>query len=255
MHLPTDNISIEHSAEEALKANYASLLRKPVQDFFVMAASVDCIVFGYEAGQLKVLLIERGSEPFYNFWALPGDLVKPTENLDSEAKRILFELTGLHDLYMEQVRTFGAVDRHPLGRVLTIAYFALVNIDQVNAKASSWAKQLKWHPVHEVTELAFDHSEILNVALQSLKNEALNHPVGFNLLPPKFTLMDLQLLYEEILQTKLDKSNFRKKILKMNILVLSDEKQENVKHRPANLYSFNEERYQKLKTEGFTFGI
>jgi 8-oxo-dGTP diphosphatase len=220
-----------------------------------MAASVDCIVFGYEEGQLKVLLIERGSEPFYNYWALPGDLVKPTENLDSEAKRILYELTGLTEVYMEQVRTFGAVNRHPLGRVLTIAYFALVNIEQVNAKASSWAKQLKWHPVHEVTELAFDHSEILSVALQSLKNEALNHPIGFNLLPPKFTLMDLQLLYEEILQTKLDKSNFRKKILKMNILVNSDEKQENVKHRPANLYAFNENRYQKLKTEGFTFGI
>ncbi|MEO1261857.1 MAG: NUDIX domain-containing protein [Bacteroidota bacterium] len=228
-----------------------------VSNFFKSAFSVDNIIFGFDEGDLKVLLIKRGADPFKGQWALPGDLVYPNENLETAANRVLFELTGLQKVYLEQVYTFGAVDRHPLGRVITIAYFSLVKISDFVITPSSFAQKAKWHTVEkaQVETLAFDHNDILNTCFNTLKTRVRFRPVGFELLPPKFTLTELQHLYEAILRTKLDKRNFRKKILSMHLLIDLNEMQEGVPHRPAKLYSFDKERYFKFEAEGFSFEL
>lgn len=223
--------------------------------FFTLAASVDCVLFGFDQGKLKVLLIQRGTEPFKGMWALPGDLLRPDEDLDFAAKRILDSLTGLQNVYLEQVRTFGRVDRHPLGRVLTVAYFSLVKTDDYDARAASWANDAQWHHVKDLPELAFDHQEILDSCLNRLRKRVRARPVGFGLLPEKFTLSNLQDLYEAVLGEELDKRNFRKKILSMNLLIELTESQSGVAHRPAKLYKFDQSRYQKLVQDGFTFAL
>lgn len=222
-------------------------------NFFKSAFSVDNVIFGFDAGELKVLLIKRGTAPFMGKWALPGDLVYPNEDLDAAAARVLEELTGLHHVYLEQVHTFGAVNRHPLGRVITIAYFSLVKISNFPLTPSSWASLAQWHNLSEVGSLAFDHNEILESCFQRLKQKVRSRPVGFELLPQKFTLTELQNLYEAILETELDKRNFRKKIFSMNLLVDLKETQENVSHRPARLYAFDKEKYAKLEAEGYSY--
>lgn len=224
-------------------------------NFFKSAFSVDNVIFGFDEGDLKVLLISRGAEPFKGMWALPGDLVYPNEDLDSAAGRVLEELTGLRDVYLEQVNAFGAVNRHPLGRVITVAYYSLIKISNYTVTPASFAQQAKWHSLSDVNTLAFDHNEILDACYQRLKQRVRTRPVGFELLPPKFTLTELQHLYEAILETDLDKRNFRKKILSMNLLVDLDETQEGVAHRPAKLYQFAQERYEKLVREGFSFEL
>ncbi len=228
-----------------------------VDKFFKSAFSVDNVIFGFDDGDLKVLLIQRGADPFKGLWALPGDLVFPNEGLETAAGRILYELTGLQRVYLEQVRTFGAVDRHPLGRVITIVYYSLVKISDFTTVASSFAQKVKWHSVSKAQKqrLAFDHNEILNTCFNALKSKIKVRPVGFELLPPKFTLTQLQHLYEEILRTTLDKRNFRKKIFSMHLLIDLDELQEGVPHRPAKLYKFDKERYQKFEAEGFNFEL
>ena len=226
-------------------------------NFFKLAFSVDNVIFGFDKGDLKVLLIKRGAEPYQDEWALPGDLVYPHEDLDAAAQRILQELTGLRDVYLEQVKAFGTLGRHPFGRVITIVYYSLIKIDKYHVTPASFAKKAKWHAVKEVKTLAFDHNEILDTCRQRLKSQVRTRPIGFELLPPKFTLTQLQQLYHAILQTdKLDKRNFRKKILSMQLLVDLDEMQEGVAHRPAKLYKFDKEVYEKLKAEeGFTFEL
>jgi len=228
-----------------------------VSSFFKSAFSVDNIIFGFDDGDLKVLLIKRANSPYKDYWALPGDLVYPNEDLESSANRVLEELTGLKQVYLEQVHTFGGVDRHPLGRVITIAYFSLVKISDFVLTPASFAKKAKWHNVELVkkTELAFDHNEILNTCVNALKHRVRTRPVGFELLPPKFTLTELQHLYEAVLRTKLDKRNFRKKILSMNLLFDLDLLQEGVAHRPAKLYRFDHERYHQFEAEGFSFEV
>lgn len=220
-------------------------------NFFKLAFSVDNVIFGFDKGKLKVLLIKRGAEPYKNEWALPGDLVFPDEDLDAAAKRILQELTGLRDVYLEQVKAFGNVDRHPLGRVITIVYYSLIKIDRYHLTPASFAKKAKWHNVKGIPNLAFDHNELLDACHQRLKNQVRTRPIGFELLPPKFTLTQLQQLYETILQTQdpLDKRNFRKKILSMKLLIDLNEVQEGVAHRPAKLYQFDKKVYEKLKEE------
>lgn len=226
-------------------------------NFFKSAFSVDNVIFGFDEGDLKVLLIKRGTAPFQGLWALPGDLVYPNEDLDTAAYRVLEELTGLKKVYLEQVHTFGAVDRHPLGRVITIAYFSLVKISDFTLTASSFAQNVEWHVVDNAlkSELAFDHNAILETCLNALTHRVRIRPVGFELLPPKFTLTELQHLYEAILDTALDKRNFRKKILSMSLLIDLNELQEGVPHRPAKLYSFNKERYHQLEAHGFSFEV
>ena len=226
-------------------------------NFFKSAFSVDNVIFGFDEGDLKVLLIKRGADPYKGMWAMPGDLVYPNEDLHVAAGRVLEELTGIADVYLEQVRAFGAVDRHPLGRVITIAYYSLININKYMVTAASFAQKAKWHSVAKVKEkeLAFDHNQILNACFDLLKHRVRTRPLGFELLPPKFTLTDLQHLYEAILETELDKRNFRKKILSMNLLIDLDETQEGVAHRPAKLYQFDNERYDKLVEDGFSFEL
>ncbi len=226
-----------------------------VNNFFKSAFSVDNVIFGFDEGDLKVLLIKRGVDPYGGMWALPGDLVYPNEDLDAAAGRVLEELAGLQDVFLEQVEAFGKVERHPLGRVITVAYFSLIKIDNYVVTASSFAEKTKWHSIATVQDLAFDHNEILDSCFQKLKRLVRIRPIGFELLPPKFTLTELQHLYEAILETKLDKRNFRKKILSMNLLVDLEEMQEGVAHRPARLYSFDKERYEKFVAEGFNFEL
>jgi 8-oxo-dGTP diphosphatase len=221
--------------------------------YFKAAFTVDNVIFGFDEGNLKVLLIKRGEEPFIDAWALPGYFVNVEEDLDSAANRVLKELTGLTNVYLEQVKTFGSVHRHSFGRVITVAYFSLIKIANYTIQPSSIALQTQWHNVEELPPLAFDHDTILEACLQRLKWLVKTRPVGFELLPPKFTLTELQHLYEAVLRTPLEKRNFRKKILSMDFLIDLDEIQEGVAHRPAKLYRFDRKRYNKLVEQGLNF--
>jgi len=200
---------------------------------------------------MKILLIQRGTEPFENFWALPGDLVYPYEDLDSAASRVLKDLTSLTEIPIRQVHTFGKVDRHPLGRVITVAYLALVETTDLKPLPSSWAKQTKWHSLKKIPKLAFDHRDILDESLEELKIMVASEPVWSKVLPEKFTLSQLQRFYETVLQKKFDKGNFRKKIKEMKFLMRLDEVQSNVSHRPSALYTIDMKKYQDQKEEGF----
>lgn len=223
--------------------------------FFKAAITVDNVIFGFDDVDLKILLIQRGEEPFLNKWALPGYFVTEDENLEAAAGRVLAELTGLTNVYLEQVKTFGAADRHPLGRVITVAYYSLIKIKEFQLKPASIAEKVKWHSVSKIEELAFDHKEILEACFARLKRRVRTRPVGFELLPPKFTLTELQHLYESILETALDKRNFRKKIISMNLLIDLNEMQEGVAHRPAKLYKFDQEKYKEFLAKGYSFEI
>jgi len=219
--------------------------------------SVDCVIFGFDESDadLKVLLIERGQEPFYSQLALPGDLVNLNEDIDDAALRVLLELTGLEKIYLEQLFTFGNITRHPLARVVTVAYYALIKPSDFTLQPSSFAKRAEWRSIAEIKELAFDHFKILSSALTRLKSKIRYQPIGFNLLPKKFTLTQLQNLYETILDTDFDKRNFRKKILSMDLLIPLSEKQEGVSHRAAQLYKFDISLYERLQAVGFNFAL
>jgi 8-oxo-dGTP diphosphatase len=227
----------------------------PFQDYFNFGLSVDCVIFGYVGEEIKVLLVQRDAEPFYGNWALPGDLVPLDEDLADSASNVLQNLTGLENIFMEQFYTFGAVDRHPAGRVATVGYYSLVKSDNYHPIASSWVKETEWFSIKDLPKLAFDHDQILEKAVSTLKSRVKYRPVGFELLPTKFTLLELQALYEALLDYKFDKPNFRKKILSMDLLVQLDEVQANVSHRPAKLFQFDEMRYIELRKEGFAFDI
>lgn len=225
--------------------------------YFKSAFTVDDVIFGFDEGDLKVLLIKRLEEPYEGMWALPGYFVRSDEDVDEAARRVLFELTGLSKVFLEQVRTFGAVDRHPLGRVITVAYFSLIKISdfQLRPGTGSIAEEVRWFSIANLPALGFDHQEIIKVCFERLKRMVRTRPVGFELLPPKFTLTALQHLYEAILETDLDKRNFRKKILSMNLLIDLDEIQAGVAHRPARLYMFDKQKYEEFLEEGFVFEV
>lgn len=225
------------------------------KSYFRSAITVDNVIFGFEEGTLQVLLIKRNIEPASGEWALPGNFVEATEILDDAAVRVLEQLTGVRDVYLEQVRIFGKIDRHPYGRVVTVAYYSLVKSSDFELSPASIATKAKWQPVHEVGTLAFDHNEVLATCLERLKQRVRARPVGFELLPPKFTLTELQNLYEAILETTLDKRNFRKKIISMNLLVDLNELQEGVAHRPAKLYRFDEGKYEDFLSSGYAFEL
>ena len=174
------------------------------------ALTVDCVVFGFDEGELKVLLIQRALDPFKGKWALPGGFVHVDETLDDAARRELAEETGLEDVFLEQLYTFGTVKRDPRERVVSVAHFALVKLSDYKAKAATDAAKAAWFPISELPKLAFDHAEIVAAALARLQGKVRYQPIGFELLPPKFTLSELQHLYEAILGAVLDKRNFRK---------------------------------------------
>jgi len=225
-------------------------------NFFKSAFTVDNIIFGFDEADLKVLLIKRGEVPYENQWALPGNFVYQDENLNTAAERVLAELTGVSDVHLEQVNTFGSVGRHPFGRVITVAYYSLIKISDYHLHVSSIAQEAAWHSISEVKGLPFDHDEIFAACFNRLKLNIKRQPIGFELLPPKFTLTQLQHLYEAIFEEKLDKRNFRKKILSMDFLIDLNELQEGVAHRPAKLFKFDKERYRHLyEEEGFHFDV
>jgi 8-oxo-dGTP diphosphatase len=210
--------------------------------------SIDCVIFGFEAGELKVLLIERNEEPFKDWLALPGYIVGQDESVDHAAERILYELTGLRDVAIRQFHTFGDVNRHPQGRVITVGYFALIRINGQKevAPVTQFARKAFWHPVNDLPKLAFDHTEIFNRAFKKIRAKLNYEPIAFELLPEKFTLTQLQLLYEAVLSKKLDKRNFRKKMLSYGFLKELAEKQKGVSYRAAKLYKFDRRKYQKI---------
>jgi len=218
------------------------------------SVTVDCVVFGLDGADLSVLLIERGEEPFAGQWALPGGFVKMDEDLERAARRELEEETGLSLAWLEQLYTFGAVDRDPRGRVITVAFFALVKtLDQALA-ASTDARDARWFPADATPALAFDHAEILRVARERLRGKVTWQPVGFELLPERFTLTRLQRLYETVLGRALDKRNFRRKVLALGLLQETGQRSSGA-GRPAALYRFDREAYARLSAEGFVFEL
>lgn len=210
------------------------------------ALTVDCVVFGFDEGELKVLLIERALEPFKGRWAFPGGFVQVEEPLEDAARRELAEETGLKDVFLEQLHTFGAVERDPRERVVSVAYSALVKLSDHRAKAATDAARAQWFPLSKVPKLAFDHARILEAARARLQSKGRYQAVGLELLPEKFTLSQLQHLYEAVLETELDKRNFRKRMLGLGLLVPLKETQMIGRHRPAQLFRFNAQKYGKL---------
>jgi len=218
------------------------------------ALTVDCVVFGIDDHELKVLLIQRGLEPFKGRWALPGGFVRVEETLEDAALRELREETGLKQAFLEQLYTFGEVRRDPRERVVSVAYYALVKMALEETRAATDAADARWFPVSKIPPLAFDHREIVDAALQRLRGKLSYQPIGFELLPPKFTLPQLQFLYETVLGLPLDKRNFRKKILGFDLLIPLKETQASGR-RPAALYRFDKARYERLAKRGFHFEL
>ncbi len=232
--------------------------------------SVDCVVFGYDDHELNVLLVERtlSSENFEPDWTLTGNHAFVDEPIEAAASRVLYELTGFSDIYLEQFKTFADPDRlrapkdqlwlsstgrDPGLRVVSIGFFALLATKDVPLK---WmGRKVCWIPVKEVGQLAFDHNYILEAGLKALRQKMKQEPIGFELLPPKFTLTQLQTLYEQIFDTQFDKRNFRKKVSRMKYVIPLDEKQKGVPHKPAQLYLFSREVYEKTRRELFDFHV
>lgn len=220
-----------------------------VQSYFGFALSVDCVIFGFDENALKVLLIKSDLERFKDQWSLLGDMVEKDEDLESASYRVLKERTGLDNVYLEQVQCFSKVDRHPAGRVITAAFYSLVNIK--HHQLHKLANELHWHRVDQITDLAFDHKDILITCLERLQKKVQVEPIVFNLLGYKFSLRELQSLFEAILGVKLDRRNFRKKLFATGLLKDLNEMEQNVPHRPGKLYSFDNEAYDKKHKDHF----
>lgn len=219
------------------------------------ALTVDCVVFGLDDDDLKVMLIQRDLEPFAGRWALPGGFVNVGEAVDRAARRELAEETGMQRVFLEQLYTFGAPGRDPREHVVSVAYYALVRLSDHRVQAATDARDAAWFAIDDVPSLAFDHQKILKVAHDRLKGKVRYQPIGFELLPSKFPLRMLQHLYEVVLERDLDKRNFRKKILSMGLLEELDEIETDVSHRAARLYRFDKRKYNRLVKEGFHFEI
>lgn len=244
------------------------------------SVSVDCVIFGFDKSGLKVLLVQIDKEVLKQalpeqassdqirqiyekhpvltsdmYWSLFGGHVPEQQDLDEFAKELLFQATGLNEVFLQQIHAFGSLERVPYTRVITIGYYSLINPEYYDLKQSKLTKSLQWFNLTELPPLCFDHDKIIQQALLKLRQEVMYHPVGFHLLPEKFTLTEIQSLYEVILNKKMDTRNFRKKLAKMELLIDSGEKQQNVAHRAAKLYQFDIQVYEKLKKEGLNFRI
>ena len=224
-------------------------------DYARPALTVDGVVFGLDEEDLKVLLIQRDLEPFAGRWALPGGFVHIDETLDQAARRELQEETGLTKVFLEQLYTVGDVARDPRERVITVAYYALVRLSDHQVQAATDARNAAWFAIDDLPKLAFDHETIVAMALQRLQGKVRYQPIGFELLPPKFSLTQLQRMYEIILERELDKRNFRKKVLSLDILQDLDEVEQDVAHRAARLYRFDERKYRQKIKDGFNFEL
>lgn len=213
------------------------------------AVTTDCVIFGYDGKELKVLLIERGIEPFKGCWAFPGGFLNMDEDALAGARRELKEETGLENAFIEQFHTFSEPGRDPRGRVITIAHYALVKIQEV--EGGDDAAQARWFSIGEVPPLAFDHDRILRMAMSRLKEKIHFEPVGFELLPDVFTMPQLQNLYESILEVHFDRRNFASKMLKLGILEDTGDRPAGASSRIPVSYRFNKEKYNELKAKGF----
>ena len=221
----------------------------------IEALSIDCLIFGFRDAKLHVLLIKHAEGIRKGKWGLPGGWVRYDESLDHAAYRLLNDLTGVKNIYLEQLKAFGDPARYPGQRVITIAYYALVKADNYQILPGFTASDAHWFDVNAFPPLIYDHEEVFRYGFAQIQHKVRHQPIGFNLLPEKFTLLQLQTLYEAILGVKLDKPNFRRKILNMNLLVDTREKQQNVSHRAANLYRFDENVYKQLLNKGFSFEL
>lgn len=219
--------------------------RQLVLTYPTVPVTVDCVIFGFEENELKVLLIKSDLGLFRNEYSLLGDFMTDREELDDAAYRILKERTGMTDVYLEQVKTFSNPDRHPGGRVLTVAYCSLLNINHHSLNILD--NELHWHNYTEIKKMAFDHKEIMDTCHKWLQKKIQEYPIAFSLLPEKFSLTQLQNVYETILSIKLDRRNFRKKFATMGLLVDLNEMEKDVPHRPGKLYKFNFDKYRKHK--------
>lgn len=224
-------------------------------DYERPALATDCVIFGFDGGELKLLLIEREKEPFKNKWALPGGFVFMKETTEECAKRILLEKAGIKNVFIEQLYTFSELDRDPRERIVSVAYFALVDKQQYEVIAGRDTLKAEWFELSKLPKLAFDHSKIVKAGFQRLKGKVSYQPIGFELLNEKFTLTQLQALYESILEIEIDKRNFRKKILGMGLLKALEEKEKNVAHKAARFYSFDKKAYKELTQKGFHFEL
>lgn len=219
------------------------------------AVTVDCVVFGVADPALQVLLIQRAAEPYAGFWALPGGFVRLNEDLEAAARRELLAETTVGDVYLEQLHAFGDIERDPRGRVISVAYYALVNRDDVRVQAATDAEDACWADATDLPALAFDHNAIVDLAVARLRDRVRRTSIAFELLPQTFTLTQLQRLYEIVLDRPLDKRNFRRKVLSMGVLLDTGEKETGVAHRAAALYSFAADRYRALVADGWAFTL
>lgn len=206
--------------------------------------ALDSIIFGFDGQELKLLLVKRGIEDEHHTWSLMGGWVQPDESLEQASNRILFELTSLSDIYLEQLHTFGNPMRDPVERTVSVAYFALINVKDYDNKISK-NFEAQWFSMQELPKLLFDHSAMVQMAIEHLRYKASQHPIGFELLPEKFTIPQLQKLYEAIFGTELDKRNFSRKLLSTHLLVKLEEKQKGFSKKGAFYYKINEEKYKK----------
>ncbi len=211
--------------------------------------AVDCIIFGFDGSKLKALLIKRDFEPGINSWSLMGGFVEQDEGVDDAAKRVLFQLTGFTNIFMEQLACFGNVNRDPGDRVVSMAYYSLINIYN-NSKPLMDEHNAQWFDLDKLPSLLFDHDSMIDAAKLRLKEKIANHPIGFELLPERFTLQQLQSLYEAIYEKAIDKRNFAKKVLGLGLLKKLEEKDRTTSKKGAFYYTFDAEKYHELETEG-----
>lgn len=216
--------------------------------------AMDCIIFGFDEGELKLLVHKRRFEPAKGHWSLFGGFLREEESLEEGANRILRELTGLENIYMEELQTYGEINRDPAGRVISVAYYALI---PAHKYSQEYSKQYgaTWVSLKELPSLIMDHDSMVEKGLRRLKRRAATQPIGFELLPKEFTIPQLQALYEAIYQSKLDKRNFRKKILSMDVLIKLEQKDMSNSRKGAYLYRFDKRKYRKLVDAGYNFTI
>ncbi len=227
---------------------------RSAMDQLRVAFTVDCVIFGYGEEKLKILLVECNLPPYIGKWSLLGDFMRDDENLDSAAHRVLIHYTRLESIHLEQVATYGAKGRHPLGRVITAAYYSLMKVQNFEDTISD-GLHVQWFDIDELPGLAFDHAKILNSCHTRLQKRLRERPIGFKLLPEKFTLSQLRKLYEVVLGIELDKRNFRRKLRSLNLLIDTGTIQSDVAHRPAKLFSFNHDLYEQQMSEGLHFEL
>lgn len=212
--------------------------------------ALDSIIFGFDGDSLKILLVRRGVEE--TTWSLMGGWLQPDEGLEQAAARILFDLTGLTNVYLEQLYAFGNPHRDPIVRTISVAYFSLIKIADYEAKISE-AFQARWFSIYDLPPLLFDHGDMVDLAIKRLRYKAAQHPIGFELLPEKFTIPQLQKLYDAIYNTEFDKRNFSRKILSTNLLIKLDEKQRGFSKRGAYYYQVNNEKYREITNSFLNF--